>query len=99
MTLADYVRADPRDAAFVTECEQTASELVTRRVGGAAVPESVLHAAVMEVGANLFQRRISRTGQSSFTDPETMGNPHLPALDPLTPAWPLLAPYLGPGIA
>lgn len=63
------------------------------------IPAAVLHKAILEVGANLYQRRVSAIGRPGYTDPETMGNPHRPALDPLTPAWPLLRPYLRPGIA
>lgn len=97
--LQAYVRADARDLSFVAECATTARELVAGRVGTATVPESVLRTAVLEVGSNLYQRRVSRVGTPSFGDPEVMGNPHRPALDPMTPAWPILRPYLDPGIA
>lgn len=98
-SLSDYVRADPRDEAFVQECADTASQLVGERVGAADVPAQVRSQAVLEVGANLYQRRLNRQGAPSFTDPEMMASPHRPALDPMTPAWPLLRPYLEPGIA
>lgn len=98
--LFDYVRADPTDREFVTECAATASSLVGERVGeNTRVPAEVRAQAVLEVGANLFQRRLNRQGQPSFTDPDFMQSPHRPALDPMTPAWPLLRPYLEPGIA
>lgn len=97
--LAAYVRAHERDADFVAECAERAAEIVGRRVGSAPVPAPVLAAALLEVGSNLYSRRISRTGTPGFTDPEMMGNPFRPALDPITPAWPILRPYLEPGIA
>lgn len=97
--LFDFVRASERDRTFVNDCKARASRLVNDRVSGAEVPDSVLSAALLEVGANLYQRRMSSIGTSSYGDPETMGNPMRPALDPMTPAWPMLRPYLGPGLA
>lgn len=97
--LANYVRASDRDKGFVRETEARAAQLISDKVGAADVPESVLSAAILEVAANLYQRRVSSIGTTSYGDPETMGNPMRPALDPMTPAWPLLRPYLGPGLA
>lgn len=97
--LANYVRANGRDAEFIAECEARAAQLVMDKIGDALVPDAVLSAAILEVGANLYQRRQSSIGTTSYGDPETLGNPMRPALDPLTPAWPLLRPYLGPGLA
>lgn len=97
--LAAYVRADPRDSEFVQQCTDTATGMVERRIGEIDVPEAVRDQAILEVAANLYQRRQSAAGTRSFTDPEMLGNPHRPALDPMTPAGPILQPYLGPGIA
>lgn len=97
--LARYVRANDRDAEFTDECAARAAQLVLDKIGDAIVPESVLSVAILEVGANLYQRRQSSIGTTSYGDPETLGNPMRPALDPMTPAWPLLRPYLGPGLA
>ena len=97
--LSAYVRASDRDRDFVGECAERAVALVASRVGEQSVPASVLSAAHLEVGANLYQRRASAIGTTNYGDPETLGNPMRPALDPMTPAWPLLRPYLGPGIA
>lgn len=97
--LTAYVRASDRDRAFVGECADRAVTLVASRVGEQKVPDSVLSAAHLEVGANLYQRRASAIGTTNYGDPETMGNPMRPALDPMTPAWPLLRPHIGPGIA
>lgn len=99
ITLKDYVRADDRDQSFVDECELTATELVDAHVGTHEVPETIYRSAVLEVGANLYNRRISRAGLAGFDTPDTMGNPYRPALDPLTPAYPILRPYLSAGIA
>lgn len=97
--LAGYVRASERDHAYVEETKARAAQLVSDKVGAATVPKTVLSAAILEVGANLYQRRVSAIGTTNYGDPETMGNPMRPALDPLTPAWPMLRPYLGPGLA
>lgn len=97
--LSAYVRASAHDAQFVKDCEARARQIVTDRVNGRAVPAAVLSAAILEVGANLYQRRVSAIGTTNYGDPETAGNPMRPALDPITPAWPMLRPYLGPGIA
>lgn len=97
--LQTYVRANARDTAFVTQCEERAAHLVAKKIGDNTVPESVLSAAILEVAANLYQRRVSAIGTTNYADPETMGNPMRPALDPLTPAWPILRSYLGPGLA
>lgn len=97
--LSAYVRASDRDEAFVTECAARAAHLVSDKLGAATVPTSVVSTAILEVGANLYQRRVSAIGANNYGDPETMGNPMRPALDPFTPAWPILRPYLGPGLA
>ena len=97
--LAAYVRASDRDAAYVDETKVRAAQLVSTKVGAAVVPESVLSAAILEVGSNLYQRRVAMIGQVNYGDPETAVPGMRPALDPMTPAWPMLHPYLGPGLA
>ena len=97
--LQTYVRANDRDSVFVGECEARAAHLVADKIGSATVPKLVLSTAILEIAANLYQRRVSAIGTTNYTDPETMGNPMRPALDPFTPAWPILRPYLGPGLA
>jgi len=97
--LDGYVRASGRDAQFITETAARAAQLVKDKIGDADVPDAVLSAAILEVAANLYQRRQSSIGTTSYGDPEIMGNPMKPALDPLTPAWPLLRGYIGPGLA
>lgn len=97
--LAEYVQAPPEDAAFITQCEQAASQIVATRVGGAAIPEPVLDAATLEVAANLYNRRTSRRDLGVFGDAETSAPYMRPALDPFTPALPILRPYLSPPVA
>lgn len=97
--LDTYVRANDRDSAYVEQTKVRAAQLVATKVATVAVPESVLSAAILEVGANLFQRRVAAIGTSNYGDPELAQSGMRPALDPMTPAWPLLRPYLGPGLA
>lgn len=98
-TLAAYVLADPSDRGFVAQCVETATSLVDAKIARAAVPGEVRAAAILEVGANLFHRRQSSRDSATGIDADTGPSFFRPALDPMTPAWPLLAPYLtGPGI-
>ena len=94
-----YVSASERDRPFVAECAASADKMLADRVGDRQVPESVLSTARLEIGANLYQRRISTIGAANYGDPATSIPGMRPALDPMTPAWPLLRPYLGPGLA
>lgn len=99
-TLAAYVLADPADLDFVSSCLQTATQLVESKIGRASVPEGVKETAILEVGANLFHRRQSSRDSATGLDADTAPAFFRPALDPLTPAWPLLRPFLeGPAIA
>ena len=99
VNLASYVGASQHDQQFIEATAAVAAAMVQKRIGSSYVPPSVLSAAILAVGANLWQRRVSTIGTTAYGDPETMGNPMRPALDPMTQAWPLLRPYIGPGIA
>lgn len=98
-TLAEYVRASAKDAAYVEDCEATAEVMVARLVGTATVPAEVRHHAVLAVGANLFSRRLNTTELNNYSNGLTQPIQQRPALDPLTPARGILAGHLGPGIA
>lgn len=98
-TLAEYVRASAKDAAYVADCESTAEILVKRLVGTATVPAEVRSHAVLAVGANLFSRRLNTTELNNYSNGLTQPIQQRPALDPLTPARGILAGHLGPGIA
>lgn len=97
--LAAYVHADPTDTQFVSQCATTARQMVSQRIGSAKVPPGVVAQAVLEVGSNLWHRRLNARDQSGPGDVETTPAFFRPALDPMTPAWPILRPYLGVGIA
>lgn len=98
--LADYVLADPSDNEWVSQCAVSAQALVDSKIGGVPVPDEIRRSAILEVGANLFNRRSSSRDSGTGVDADTSPAFFRPALDPLTPAWPILAPYLrGVGIA
>ena len=97
--LAEYVQAPPEDAGFIDQCEKAATDIVAARTGGVAIPEAVLAAATLEVAANLYNRRTSRRDLGVFGDAETAAPYQRPALDPFTPALPILRPYLPPPVA
>ncbi|WP_428639688.1 hypothetical protein [Schaalia sp.] len=98
--LAAYVLADPSDSEHVGACAQAATLLVDQKIASVRVPEEIRQAAILEVAANLFNRRASARDSATAVDADTAPAFFRPALDPMTPAWPLLAPYLtGPGIA
>lgn len=96
-TLQAYVSAGPADQAYVTECAATAAALVVAHTGGAAIPGEVRRRAVIEVAADLFYRRQTRNGISSFADTDL--NPYRITRDPLAAARDLLRPYLTAPIA
>lgn len=89
--------ADP----FVVDCTNEAIDLVTAHADTRLdrVPAAVLRRAVVEVGADLFHRRAARNGVIAFDETEVSASPVRIGRDPLAAARPLLAPYLGVGIA
>lgn len=98
-TLADYVRASPKDSDYVADCAATAESLVAGLIGSADVPANVREHAVLAVGANLFSRRLNTTELNNYSNGLVQPIAQRPALDPLTPARGILAGHLGPGIA
>lgn len=97
--LRAYVNADPGDD-YAAQCALTAHEMITRKIGKTLVPEGVVMQAFLEVGANLFNRRSHTRDTSTGLDADTTPAFFKPALDPMTPAWPILRSYLaGPGVA
>lgn len=95
--LANYVNAAPTDA-YVASCWTTAEALVSEFVGGHAVPDAILKRATLEVGAELVHRKQAPSGFAQFATPDGNGSQRV-ARDPLVAARPLLAAYVGRGIA
>lgn len=61
------------------------------------VPADVAGRAVLEVGAELYHRKNTKNGISQFASPD--GSAVRVARDPLTPAYPILRPFIGGGFA
>lgn len=83
---------DVQDAA--ARAEAIVAERIGKRI--AKVPAGMLEYAVVLVGQAILQRA---TSQSGFIGLGGEVAPVRVPLDPFTPAAPILAPYLGPGIA
>lgn len=82
------------DAAPVIDA---ASQLVSRAVGAADIPEVIRSQAVVIVSAELWRRRDAPGGVVNAWG-DTAAPVRL-ALDPLTPALPLLRPWMEPVVA
>lgn len=110
--LIGYVNGSPSgDFEFASTCLVAAIALVARYCGeeeihlaqsdpalsSSGVPKSILRRAVLEVGSELFHRRQAPNGIAQFATDG--GAPIRVARDPMVAARPLLAPYLGVGIA
>lgn len=98
--LAKYVQGDlASDAAYLQQCVTEGTELVTHRIADNTVPPSVIDRATLEVAADLYYRRRSRNGISTFDGSDGMPEPMRISRNPMLAAQPILAPYLGMGIA
>lgn len=96
--LRGYVSTDATHDAFLSECWVAADELVSSHAGTATVPAGVRARAVLEVASELFHRRNAPAGVlAQYAD--VGAAPIRIARDPMTPAYPMLAPYLPGGFA
>ena len=91
---AEYVHATAGDRQFVAECTTAAAALVDRFIGTSTVPGDIRRSAILEVTANLFNRRSSSRDASTALDADSTASFFRPALDPLTPAYPMLRPFM-----
>lgn len=91
--LVAYVGAPESDSDLARECVRTAFARITAYVGTAYVPPSTKDLAVLQVSAELFQRRSAPNGIAQFATPEGSGGVRI-ARDPMLSAYPLLDPYL-----
>lgn len=100
--LAAYVSpgaALPASAeAFAASCWAQAEALVAQHIGDADVPAPISDRAALEVAAELFHRRQAPNGISQFATPDGGGAVRV-ARDPMVAAYPLLAPFVGRGLA
>ena len=96
--LKQYVNAPTADDAFITQCWDEAVALVTRFIGNAFVPQTVVDRARVEVGQELYSRRAAPNGIAQYATFEGASAIRV-ARDPMVGAYPLLQPYVGQGIA
>lgn len=96
-TLKDFVGGDARDTKFITECATDAAAMVETRCKGSDVPASVKARAVLEVGADLYNRKKARNGITGLDSADV--SPMRIRSDPMKAAQAILAPYLEPGLA
>lgn len=97
--LSQYVGANTDDTAFVASCWARADALITQYIGLAAeVPWAILDGATLDVGSELYHRRNSPSGIAQFA---TAGDasPVRLARDPMTSVYPVLARFVGAGVA
>lgn len=103
-SLSDYVKAPPKDAAFVERCHASAVELVDNLLGSVTITtdgqRELRWQAVLATGANLWGRRRRLTeGSAAMNDGVVVTSPDRPTRDPLDAARHILGDLLGPGIA
>lgn len=95
--LQEYVGAPDSDAAYVEQCWDEATSLVSIYVGDIDVPIAILDRATLEVGSELYHRRQAPNGIAQFSSMD--GTPVRVARDPMLGAYPLLNRYIGLGAA
>ena len=101
-TLAEYVQAvSTEDQAHAESCTAEAAALVAHALGENNpfdVPDEIVDRCVLEVGAELYYRKRTRHGISSFDGVEG-AMPLRISRDPMTAAWPLLRQFIPFGLA
>lgn len=94
--LSRFVSA-PQEDPYLGECITEATALVGKHAGDRlpTIPEPVVDRAILEVAADLYHRRATRNGIAGFDDTEISASLVRINRDPLTPARPILAPWIG----
>ncbi len=100
--LAEYVQAvSTEDIAHAESCTAEAAVLVQHAIGQDnpfSVPDEIIARCELEVGAELYYRKRTRHGISSFDGVEG-AMPLRISRDPMTAAWPLLRQFIPFGLA
>lgn len=96
--LKAYVGASNTDDDFVDSCWHEAIALVAKFVGAATVDADVLNRAYLECGSELYHRRSAPNGVAQFATLDG-GSAVRVARDPMVGAYPILAPWVGLGLA
>jgi len=98
--LLAYVKGNPSvDAPYAESCWDEASALVSRFVGSAEVPDSIVERATLEVGSELFHRKQAPSGIQGYAAND--GAPPAPRLnrDPMSRVYAILGPFIPGGFA
>ncbi|WP_328530772.1 hypothetical protein OG984_06455 [Nocardioides sp. NBC_00368] len=97
--VAEYVGSSGEYDILLTSCLAEAEVLVSSLVGSAVIPQVILDRAVLEVAADLFNRRNAPNGITSqqFATFNGVGtSPVRINRDPLAAAYPLLKRWITP---
>lgn len=95
LDLKAYVGADGTgDDAYLQDCWNQATELVTRYVGTSVVPVPIIDRAVLEVGHELFNRRNAPSGSSQFAVFDGGTQPVRGPRDPMAMVYPMLGRWV-----
>lgn len=95
--LQEYVGAPETDAAFIEQCWDEATALVTQFIGAETIPVAIIDRATLEVGSELYHRRQAPNGIAQFASMD--GSPIRVARDPMLGAYPLLQRYMVLGLS
>lgn len=95
--LREYVGGNSAQQDFIDSCWAEAVVLVEGFVGTKEIPDEIMDRAYLEVGSELFHRRSAPNGIAQFASFD--GSPVRVARDPMVAAYPILAPFVGPGLA
>lgn len=108
--LSDGIPPSEGTLAYIAQCWDEAAVLVAQYVSGEvaegedgltitseAVPAAILNRAVLQAGAELYERRKARSGISQFGTPDQSA-PRL-SRDPMEATYPILRPFVGLAIA
>ena len=84
------------EGAFVDQVLTSARLMVGNYIGQVSVPSTIVDQAVLTVASELFHRRSAPNGIAQFASMD--GSPVRVAKDPMNSVYPLLMPFLKPGI-
>ena len=84
------------DGTFVEQVLTSSRLIVSNYIGQTSVPSTIVDQAVMTVASELFHRRSAPNGIAQFATMD--GSPVRVAKDPMNSVYPLLMPFLKPGI-
>jgi hypothetical protein len=96
--LSEYIGAMAENSRLVTSCWEQADALVTQYVGSVEVPQEILNGAKLSVGSELYHRHNAPSGITQFAVPGAESPVRL-ARDPMTSVYPVLARWVGAGVA